>query len=199
MFPFESTWPLSSKRDKENGTTWLEWEGENSTLTYSWWDSYVFPHGWIIKLLLAGETLNIFLLTGISNIYIFFINKNMNAVVYTKFMIFWLLQTVQATLNKIENSITYFCLMKNQKKKISNWYGRGCLHSLWSWTEKSFSSPPPLPDMEKLQNLFLWWGLQPKNLHMSVDAVVVLELLATTLADKHMATVLSDCMLVRCL
>ena len=34
---------------------------------------------------------------------------------------------------------------------------------------------------------------------MSVDVDVGLELLATTLADKHMATVLTYCVLVRCL
>ena len=37
-----------------------------------------------------------------------------------------------------------------------------------------------------------------KKLLVSVDAVVDLELLATTLADKHMATVLPNCVLVRC-
>ena len=83
QFPFESTWPFSSIRDKENGTTWLQWEGENSTLTDGWRDSYAFPLGWIIKILLAEETLNIFLLTGISNINMFFIKKNMNVIVYS--------------------------------------------------------------------------------------------------------------------
>ena len=32
---------------------------------------------------------------------------------------------------------------------------------------------------------------------VSVDVIVGLELLATTLSDKHMATVLSNCVLVR--
>ena len=36
-----------------------------------------------------------------------------------------------------------------------------------------------------------------KKLIVSVDAVVGHELLATTLADKHMATVLPNCVLVR--
>ena len=31
--------------------------------TVGWWDSYDSPQGWIIKVLLAGETLNIFLQT----------------------------------------------------------------------------------------------------------------------------------------
>ena len=39
--------------------------------------------------------------------------------------------------------------------------------------------------------------LATKALLVSVDAVVGLELLATTLADKHMATVLPNCVLVR--
>ena len=39
--------------------------------------------------------------------------------------------------------------------------------------------------------------LETKKLLVSVDAVVGLELLATTLADKHMATVLLKFVLVR--
>ena len=39
--------------------------------------------------------------------------------------------------------------------------------------------------------------LATKNLLVFVDAVVGLEFLATTLADKHMATVLPNCVLVR--
>ena len=56
--------------------------GENSTLTDGWWDSNVCPQDWIIKMFLAGETLNIFLLTGSSKINIFFMNKKMNVVAY---------------------------------------------------------------------------------------------------------------------
>ena len=41
--------------------------------------------------------------------------------------------------------------------------------------------------------------LATKNLLVSVDAVAGLELLATTLADKHMATMLPNCVLVRLL
>ena len=51
--------------------------------------------------------------------------------------------------------------------------------------------------MQKLQKLFLWRGFKPKKLHVSVDAVVDLELLATTLTDKHMATVVPNYVLVR--
>ena len=41
-------------------------------------------------------------------------------------------------------------------------------------------------------------GLATHKLLVSVDDVVGLELLATTLADKYMATVLSNFVLVRC-
>ena len=54
----------------------------NSTFTDGWWDSYISPQGWIINMLLAGDTLNMFLLTGISNINMFFIKKKKNVVVY---------------------------------------------------------------------------------------------------------------------
>ena len=50
--------------------------------TDGWEDSYVLPQGWIIKMLLAGETINIFLQTGISNINICFKKKKKNVVVY---------------------------------------------------------------------------------------------------------------------
>ena len=52
----------------------------------------------------------------------------------------------------------------------------------------------PLPHMENFHNLFLWSGLKPKKFLVSVDAVVGL---ATTLADKHMAIVLQNYVLVR--
>ena len=52
-----NTNPFSSARDKEKGTKWLQWEGENSILTDSWKDSYVLPKGWIIKILLSWEWL----------------------------------------------------------------------------------------------------------------------------------------------
>ena len=50
--------------------------------------------------------------------------------------------------------------------------------------------------MEKLQNLFLKL-FETKKLLLSVDAVVGPELLATTLADKHIATVLPNYVLAR--
>ena len=53
----------------------------NSTLSHGGYDSYVYPQGWIIKMLLVGETFIIFLLTGISNINIFLIKKKNNVVI----------------------------------------------------------------------------------------------------------------------
>ena len=47
-------------------------------LHFNWW--LVFPQGWIIKMLVAEETFNSFLLTGISNISTFFIKKKNNLV-----------------------------------------------------------------------------------------------------------------------
>ena len=70
QFPSRSTWPLSSTREKEKGTTWLQWEKENNSLTVGLQDTYFDPQGLNIKMFLAGETLNIFLLTWISNINI---------------------------------------------------------------------------------------------------------------------------------
>ena len=51
--------------------------------------------------------------------------------------------------------------------------------------------------MEKLQKFFFVAKLATYKFLVSVDAVVGLELLATTLADKHMATVLLNFVLVR--
>ena len=62
----------------------MQWEKKPSTLSGGWYDSYVFPQGWIIKMKVAGETLNIFLLTGISKINFFFIMKKNNVVVNSK-------------------------------------------------------------------------------------------------------------------
>ena len=61
QFPFESTWRLSSTRDKEKGTTWLQWEGDKSSLTHGWCDSYAFPqhcmfaYWWLITLMSADR------------------------------------------------------------------------------------------------------------------------------------------------
>ena len=56
---------------------------------------------------------------------------------------------------------------------------------------------PLFPLCPQLQKLFLHWGLKPKKLLVLVDAVVGLDLFATTLAAKHMTTVLSNYVLVR--
>ena len=79
-----NTWPLSIlTRHREKGTGWLQWEGENSTLTDGWLASYVLPQGWTIKILLAWGTLKIFLLTGISKRNILCRKKKKNVVVYS--------------------------------------------------------------------------------------------------------------------
>ena len=49
----------------------------------------------------------------------------------------------------------------------------------------------------KVAKAFLVVMLATKKLCMSVVAVVGVELIATTLADKHMATVLPTCVMVR--
>ena len=55
----------------------------------------------------------------------------------------------------------------------------------------------PLPHMEKLKKVLSLVRLETKKLLVSVDAVVGLEIFATTLADKHTASVLPNCVLVR--
>ena len=71
--------------------------------------------------------------------------------------------------------------------------------SSWSWPEPSCSSPTPPTRSDWQWSLqwwslpLLWWGLPNKRLFVSVDAVVGIELLATTSnAGKHMATVLPN-------
>ena len=89
----------------------MQGKGENSILTDGWWDSDVFPKGWIIKMLLAGETLDIFLLTGISNLNICLIKKNINVVfLIATFMLCLLLKTLHATLKQI--TIQKYMLLK---------------------------------------------------------------------------------------
>ena len=62
---------------------WIRWEGENFTLIDGWSNSYDFPQGWVIKMMLAGETFNTFLLTSISNINMFYIKKKKIVVIYS--------------------------------------------------------------------------------------------------------------------
>ena len=87
----------------------MQWEGENSPLTDGWWDSYIFPKGWILKMILAGETLNIFLLVGISNKNIFFIKKKKHVFVYSN------LKNEKKEKNTLNN---FFFLIKNKHNKI---------------------------------------------------------------------------------
>ena len=60
-----------------------------------------------------------------------------------------------------------------------------------------FLSYPPTPPEEGAKALTVV-RLETKKLLVSVEAVVGLELLAITLADKHMANVLPNYVLVRC-
>ena len=46
-----------------------------------------------------------------------------------------------------------------------------------------------MPHMEKLQKLFLWWGLPHTSL-LCMLMMLLVDLLATTLADQHITTVL---------
>ena len=43
-------------------------ERENSTLVDRWGDTQLLPEGWILKMPVAGETLNSFLIVGISKL-----------------------------------------------------------------------------------------------------------------------------------
>ena len=56
---------------------------------------------------------------------------------------------------------------------------------------------PPCPTWRKKKKTLPAVRLATKKLLLSVEAVVRLELLAKTLADKHMDTVLPNCVLVR--
>ena len=60
---------------------------------------------------------------------------------------------------------------------------------------RPFSLLPLAPHGEFAKALHVV-GLETKKLILSVDAAVGLELLATALADKHMATVLPNCVLL---
>ena len=60
-----SYWPLYSTRDKETRTNDCYEKMTGLTLAVGWEDSEFFPEGVILKLLLAGETLNPFLLDEI--------------------------------------------------------------------------------------------------------------------------------------
>ena len=65
-----------------------------------------------------------------------------------------------------------------------------------SWIKLSFFSSPLAPHVEVVNALPVM-RLAIKKLIVSVDAVVGLKLLATTIADKHMSTVLPNYVLVR--
>ena len=162
QFQFQSTLPLSSTRD-----------------TSGWWDSYVFPQDWIIKILLAGETPNISLLTWISNrniclhkekrwMWLFIAKKNIKQVILIKnriidFQLRW--SRMSALLLELDRTVHFLSFLLAPHREVAK----------------------ALPVMM----------LATKKLFVSVDAFVGPRLFATTLADKHMATVLPNCVLVR--
>ena len=74
---------LQQETKKNNETT----EMRRRKLHFNWWDSYVSPQVCIIKIVLGGEVLNIFLLTGISNINIFFKKTKIMWLLIATFMI----------------------------------------------------------------------------------------------------------------
>ena len=150
-----------------------------------------------MKMLVAGETLNIFLLTGISNLNNFFIEKKNNAVVNS---------------NKIMNyNINYAKkLIKNQRNRFP--FERA--KDVCPLPRAGQNNPLPLllPQHIQIEDDLLNGGPCPtwrsgKNCscgeachtqaYVSVDAVVGVELLATTLAGKHMAIVLPNFVLAR--
>ena len=114
-------------------------------------------------MLLAWETLSIFLLTGISN-NIFFLKKK-NVVVYSN----------------IQDTFAFTNLTYNLTLRL-----------------RMISSLVVLAPHGEGAKALPVVRLATHKFHVSVDAVVQVELLDTTFADKHMATVLPNFVLVRC-
>ena len=94
-----------NKRQKK-GTTLLQKEGENSTLTDGWWNLYFC----IIKMLLALDT-------EISNIHIFFINKKKDVVIYSNIQDNFASSNLKCHLKNKKNKI-FFKIEITKKKKI---------------------------------------------------------------------------------
>ena len=78
-----NTWSLSSTRDWEKGTIWLQWEGEK--LNFNCWLAWLLcpSSGLHYQNVLGWETPKILLSTGISIRNIFFRKKKKNVVVYS--------------------------------------------------------------------------------------------------------------------
>ena len=158
----------------------------------------------------AGDTLNIFLLTGISNVTIFFI-KMMNNVVVNS------------------NIDDYFAskILTFNKKKNKNWHYTNKFiknqHNIFPFKRVEDVCPLPgagqnrplpllLPPHVQIEDDLLngspcptwrnakkssWVRLVTHKLIVSVDAVVGVELFATTLAGKDIATMLPNFVLAR--
>ena len=75
--------------------------------------------------------------------------------------------------------------------------GIWCLPSSWSWTEPSFSSPPPCSIMKSCKGSSCGDAWNQKSFFVCW-CCFGLELLVTNLADKHIAIVLPNNVHVRC-
>ena len=110
------------------------------------------------------------------------------------------------TYNKKEKNITQTNLLRTNTIYFHLRVCRVFRPSSWSWPEPPSSSPPPLarsywgwssqlwflPHSKKWRKTLPVVRLAPHKLIVSVDAVVGVELLATTLAIKQIATMLPN-------
>ena len=94
-------------------------------------------------MLVAGETLNIFLLTGILNINIFFIKKKNIEAVNSKIYDLFASKIQPYNVKEKRKKTLHKQIYQKPTQQISIWEGKGCLPSSWSWPEPSCSSPPP--------------------------------------------------------
>ena len=114
-------------------------------------------HGTLMSFLRTGlskSRWDIFLLTGISNMNIFFIKKKINV----------------DCVSNIHDKFPSTNLTWNLKKRVKNTHYNFLLNCslnngfLVKMVEYVRTFPgAPLPPMEKLQKLFLRWGLKPKS------------------------------------
>ena len=139
----------------------MQWEGENSNLTYGWWGSYVCPQVWFIKILLAGETLNIFLLTGISNINIFLIKKKVNVVVYSNIYDKFSSKNLAGKLKNNNNKRTYklqYVLLNELFRFIDARWRCQVGRNMSVWTRKKWGQSITVPGYS-----LYWWKYRNLN------------------------------------